>query len=324
MTADIKPLRVLIVDDSFEDREILKRYLKTIEEYDCQVEEAKNADAAFEKIMAVPPPDLLFLDFNMPGSTGLELLQRIRRSNNRFNFPVIMLTGEGSENVAVQAMKTGVGDYLVKDEINPESIRVAVISTIERFMMEKTIEEQRRQLEVAARTDGLTGLWNRRYFDEQLEIEIERASRYGLVLSLVMADLDHFKKVNDLYGHLVGDSVLIGFSEVLKQGLRMSDFAARYGGEEFCIIMPNIDLEGSAKAICRLADQLRKKTFRNDRGESFLVTASYGVVMFSKKFETPLQLIEAADGALYHAKNNGRNQAALLEQDSSYSTKCLE
>ena len=317
MVSDVAMLRVLIVDDSFEDREILKRYLKTLEEYQCQVTEAKNGDEAFEMIQK-KRPDLLFVDFNMPGTTGLDLLERLRRINNRFDFPVIMLTGEGSETVAVKAMKSGIGDYLVKDDINPESIRVAVVGSIDRFDMEKTIDAQRRQLEVAARTDGLTGLWNRRYFDEQLEMEIERATRYGLVLSLVMADLDHFKKVNDSFGHLVGDSVLIGFAGVLKQGLRLSDFAARYGGEEFCLIMPNIDLEGAGIAVSRLADALREHQFRNDRGGLFHVTASFGIVQFTKEFSEVANMIEAADKALYHAKEAGRDRVVTLEGDENY------
>lgn len=309
----VSKLRILIVDDSFEDREILKRYLKGISEYDSTIFEAKNVEEAFF-IIGKEMPELAFIDFNMPGQNGLDLLERLRRSD-QFDFPIIMLTGQGNENVAVKAMKIGVGDYLVKDEITPQAIRRSLISTLDRFHMEKTIESQRRQLEVAARTDGLTGLWNRRYFDEQLEIEIERASRYGLTFSLVMADLDNFKRVNDSYGHLVGDSVLIGFSNILKQSLRMSDFAARYGGEEFCILMPSVELYNSQKAILRLAEQLKRISFRNDQGEDFFITASFGIVQFRKDYSTSENFLDIADKALYHAKQNGRNKVVLAHSE---------
>lgn len=313
MDQQVQTLRVLIVDDSFEDREILKRYLKKVSEYHFQLTEAKDVEEAIGHINHLPP-DLMFVDFNMPGATGIDLLEKLRKFNN-YDFPIIMLTGEGSESVAVSAMKIGVGDYLIKDEINPNSVRIAIIATLDRFNMEKTIEAQRHQLEIAARTDGLTGLWNRRYFDEQLELEMERALRYKLVLSLVMADLDHFKKVNDNFGHLIGDSVLIGFAEVLREQLRMSDFAARYGGEEFCVIMPNINLENSILAIQRLQKQLKIKKYRNDKGDPFRITASFGTVVYSNLYPKPEHFLEAVDKALYHAKETGRDRIIAMNHE---------
>ena len=121
MDQRVERLRVLIVDDSFEDREILKRYLKKITQYRFQLTEAKDVEEAVGHICNFPP-DLMFVDFNMPGASGLDLLERVKKFNN-YDFPVIMLTGEGSEMVAVNAMKIGVGDYLIKDEINPNSIQ---------------------------------------------------------------------------------------------------------------------------------------------------------------------------------------------------------
>jgi len=315
-----RELKILIVDDSFEDREILKRYLKTINDYHIETMEARNVKEALGMIQE-HSLDLLFVDFNMPGASGLDLIKSLQK-NSKFEFPIIMLTGEGSENIAVTAMKMGIGDYLIKDEINSNSIRMAVIGTIDRFRMECFIETQKQLLEVAARTDGLTGLWNRRYFDEQIEIEMERAHRYGLMLSLVIADLDLFKKVNDTHGHLVGDSVLIGFSKVLKQGLRLTDFAARFGGEEFCIILPNIDYKSTLPPICRLASTMREKPFRNDRGDVFHVTASFGIVQYSNEFKSLEMFIEAADSALYHAKKIGRDKVVLLTPEGDFEIGC--
>ncbi len=322
MADQVETLRVLIVDDSFEDREILKRYVKGVKEYDCLVYEARDVEEALDWITD-HAPDLLFVDFNMPGATGLEMLEKLRRYN-RFEFPIIMLTGQGSEVVAVQALKIGVSDYLIKDDINAQSIRRSVIATIDRWRMEKTIEAQRRQLEVAARTDGLTGLWNRRYFDEQLDMELERANRYNLLLTLALGDLDKFKTVNDTYGHLIGDSVLIGFSEVVKQGLRMSDFAARYGGEEFCILMPNADIMSASFAICRLANDFRNRAFRSDKGDIFNVSVSFGLIQFDPQYDTTEKFIEAADKALYHAKENGRDKVVYHGPDGKYGTACLD
>lgn len=322
MAEKVTNLHVLVVDDAFEDREILKRYLKKLEKFNCEFSEAKNVEEALQAIR-LNPPDLMFVDFNMPGATGLELLDKIGRKRS-FEFPVIMLTGEGNENVAVSAMKSGVVDYLIKDKIGPDSIRVAVIGAMDRFTMEKTIEAQRRQLEVAARTDGLTGLWNRRYFDEQLEMELERAQRYGLMLSLAMADLDHFKDVNDNYGHLVGDSVLMGFGDTLKQGLRLSDFAARFGGEEFCMIMPNIDTYDASLAVCRLAATVRNRPFRNDKGGDFSITASFGIVMTTGRHTSTQSIIDDADKALYTAKEQGRDRVVVCNEDGSFTTVCAK
>ena len=320
--SDSRELHVLIVDDSFEDRAILKRHLLKVEEFRCMVTQAKNVDEALEKVRELPP-ELMFIDFNMPGANGIDLLHAIR-NEKRYDFPVIMLTGEGSENVAVRAMKGGAIDYLIKDEITADTIRMALVGAMERYQMEKTIEQQRRQLEVAARTDGLTGLWNRRYFDEQLELEIERASRYHHMLTLAMADLDFFKKVNDTWGHLVGDAVLMGFAEVLKQDLRMSDFAARYGGEEFCVIMPTVRLEDAAGAICRVLKHLRVKAFRNERGGLFHVTASFGLVQLSDGHTGAADILRDADQALFRAKDTGRNRIVSSLPNGEYATHCEE
>jgi diguanylate cyclase (GGDEF)-like protein len=309
-------LNILIVDDSFEDREILKRYLKGVNDYDCTVTEAKNVD---EGILAIQKdiPDLMFVDFNMPGASGLDLLDKLRKFN-QFQFPIIMLTGEGNEAVAVSAMKMGVGDYLVKDEINPDLVRLAILSTLDRFKMEKTIEAQRRELEIAARTDGLTGLWNRKYFDEQLALEVERAQRYGLVLTLVMADLDRFKDVNDTHGHLIGDAVLVGFSEVLKKDLRLSDFAARFGGEEFCMIIPSNSGKDTALCFKRVAEDFKATKFFGNGAKPFFVSASFGIVQHCSKFDSTEKLIHAADRALYHAKQNGRDKVVLIDEDGKF------
>jgi diguanylate cyclase (GGDEF)-like protein len=166
------------------------------------------------------------------------------------------------------------------------------------------------EIERLAVTDGLTGLFNHRHFQERLAQEFNRLERFSDPISLLIIDIDHFKKVNDTYGHPVGDSVLKGIAEKIKKTIRNIDVPARYGGEEFAVILPGTDENGAMNMAERLRKAMGSTKFASEKG-AFSVTVSTGVSTFTKEIKNKEELVETADKALYHAKRNGRNQSIL-------------
>jgi len=160
-------------------------------------------------------------------------------------------------------------------------------------------------------TDGLTGLVNHRTLQSRLDEHLAAAQRYGKKVSLLFTDIDHFKCVNDTYGHPVGDVVLREVARILQREARTTDVAARYGGEEFALVMPETDLAGAIKTAERIREKVGKASFATEQGE-LKVTLSVGVATFPGDAATKAQLIERADGGLYHAKRHGRNQTVAL------------
>ena len=171
---------------------------------------------------------------------------------------------------------------------------------LENARLHRTVEQQ-------AITDDLTGLANRRRFDESLGLEVSRAERFEGSLALVLADLDDFKRVNDLYGHQIGDDVLRRFADLMRESVREFDLAVRHGGEEFAVLLPETDLDGGARLAERLAASLRATRFTNRAGEAFTVTSSFGVAAFPGA-RSAEQLMLTADRALYRAKKEGKNR----------------
>ena len=159
-------------------------------------------------------------------------------------------------------------------------------------------------------TDGLTGISNRQSVEKSLQIEFERSKRYNSPLSLILLDVDHFKDVNDTYGHQKGDEILIAFASLLKKACRANDIAARYGGEEFLMILPQSNAQGAFKIAERVREEMMKISFTGNES-NFAVTVSCGVAEFNKDYESINKLIAAADQALYKAKNGGRNKTIL-------------
>ena len=159
-------------------------------------------------------------------------------------------------------------------------------------------------------TDGLTGISNRPSVEKSLQIEFERSKRYNSPLSLILLDVDHFKDVNDTYGHQKGDEILIAFASLLKKACRANDIAARYGGEEFVMVLPQSNAQGAFKIAERVREEMMKISFTGNES-NFAVTVSCGVAEFNKDYESINKLITVADRALYEAKNGGRNKTIL-------------
>ncbi len=307
---EMETLNILIVDDSTEDRTLYKRLLMQDAETNYIITEVASGTEALE-VCNTEAPDCILLDYNIPDLDGLEILHELSRSKAEITPPVVMLTGERNLSVAVEAMKNGAQDYLTKGNVSFESLKLALDNAIEKNALKRALKTREDELKRLALTDDLTGLYSRRYVREQLQQEFHRASRYNIPFCIVLIDLDHFKQVNDLYGHLTGDRVLIAFSELLRQCTRQSDTVSRYGGEEFLILLPNTLLKPAQIVTDRICAKAKNLVHRGLAGETFQVTCSQGLTEFEPTLYGSEKLIQRADEALYRAKDLGRNQVCV-------------
>ena len=258
------------------------------------------------KLLVSNDVDLILCDIEMPGIDGLKFLAMIQSREDLKEKPVIMLTSHGDLNTKVRGLESGASDYITKP-FEPEEM----VARIRVHMQIKTLQDELRRsnqlLLELAQTDPLTRLCNRRYLYEKLEIELNRCFRAKNPLALIMTDIDHFKKVNDQFGHQVGDEVLTKVSDMLQEELRTYDLAARYGGEEFCLVLPETDLE----AACEVAERIRHRAEQMkfpDPMHNHQLTMSFGVAAYDGTSNGSIdEIIRLADDALYEAKNGGRN-----------------
>jgi diguanylate cyclase (GGDEF)-like protein len=256
---------------------------------------AATGDDGLAKAQVIVP-DLILLDVDMPDPNGFEVCRRLKLNEMLHSIPVIFLTGAGSTEEIIRGLELGAIDYVTKP-FDPAELRARVRAALRmKFMIDLLAKK--------AQIDALTGLWNRRYFDQRLDAEISLANRTGRPLAVIMLDLDHFKSVNDQYGHPMGDEVLRRIGHLLVESVRTEDVVCRYGGEEFAIIVPN-----AAGGVSELAERLRKRIESEPfvfAGTSSKITSSFGVASRTTKIAP--SIVQEADEALYRAKQGGRNR----------------
>jgi len=303
------PTRILLVEDNIDDVEVLRRFIRRVPG-SYQVDIAYDADEAISKA-SQGAYDLALVDHQLPGASGHELIGTMREAVPEL--PIVMLTGHGDEKLAVEVMKAGAYDYLRKHDLDPSILARVVRNVLERSRLENEVRQVNERLREWAIRDGLTGLYNHRHFQELLRTEMARARRYGQPLACLMLDLDHFKDVNDTYGHPFGDRVLKRLAATLTDVAREVDIIARYGGEEFVVVLPNTDREGAR----RLAERVRSSVSENTlafEGEGVTTTVSIGVATHHDPgVEDEQDLVKRADAALYRAKHNGRDQVCVAD-----------
>jgi diguanylate cyclase (GGDEF)-like protein len=310
-----QPAKILVVDDSQTQREKLAQVLRA-EGY--EVVEAKDGKEAIKAVKA-SQPDLVLLDMVLPDMDGCEVLRLIKPRDTDQFMPVIILSMKGDVATKVEGLRIGADDFLVKGVEDPEIIaRCQAMLRIK--SLQERLREMQRKLEEQSITDGLTNLKNRRFFDERLSEEFRRAQRYGDYLSLIMVDLDHFKQVNDRFGHPAGDAVLRESAGLIRASLRDPDICARYGGEEFAVILPKTHMSGALAVAERIWRAIGAKDFLLGPGEdgrtpkAIKVTCSIGVAFYpSKDINSSDLLLRFADQALYQAKRSGRNTICLYQ-----------
>lgn len=308
--AGVSAWRILLVEDDDIDQMIVERMLED-SSLDAQMVVTSNVEDA-RREMEEGHFDCALVDLELPDGDGLSLAQ------DEGAPPTVILTGRNDEAHATRAVRGGVQDYLIKGEFDERHLQRAIIYAVERARLRQQLcevtsqlhqtvhhlEEANKKLEKLATVDALTGLHNRRAFDDRLE-ELVKEARRGRSFCLVMFDVDHFKSFNDTYGHQAGDAVLSAIGAWLRQNVREVDFPARYGGEEFAVLLVDLLLEEAIQLTERfrwgLAHQL---------GLAWPVTASFGVASWSQHMEGCQDVIEIADQALYRAKSAGRNRVA--------------
>lgn len=307
-------IRILYADDNSDHLELFRASLRSYP-FPIVVLSASTGREAIE-ILQKEPVDLIVLDYRLPDCTGVDLIKEVSGPGRP---PVIIITGAGDEKIAVAAMKLGAYDYVVKDDLIGEELPKAISSALVRHTETQRKDEERAKLAEMAFTDALTGLRNRRFFNESFEREFASVKRYGRQLALLLIDFDHFKRINDSYGHGFGDLVLADSAKALLSLVRSADLVARYGGEEIVALLPDTDVIGGTILAERMRRIVSEIPFRSEKGEPVTVTLSIGLACQGGTggFDGPTEFLSAADAALYRAKNAGRNQVVVAEEPES-------
>ncbi len=304
--------RIMIVDDN---EDMLTIYRRVLKNEGFEVHTATSGDECLEQLATVRP-DIFLLDVMLPDCNGIDLVKQIKSQPAFANSFVVLLSGLITDSSSkITGLEAGALDYLARPISNKELVaRMKSLVSILNF--QESLENISKGFETLSITDGLTGISNRRHFDQVLSLEFSRHARSGKELSLIMLDIDHFKLFNDHYGHVQGDKCLQQISQVLNAGAtRPSDLIARYGGEEFVCILPETGLQGAL----RIAEKIR-----NGIGELHIphawsevtpyVTASLGVVSLNgNALVTVSEIIALADELMYRAKSRGRNRIECNE-----------
>jgi diguanylate cyclase (GGDEF)-like protein len=288
--------RVLVIDDVEAIHSLVKIRLKD-EGIDWL--SAFDADSGVD-LAAQEQPDLILLDVDMPGRDGFTACAALKANPRTIGIPVIFLTASASAEQRVRGLELGALDYVNKP-FDSSELRARVRGALRlKYMMDLLAHK--------AAVDGLTGLWNRVHFDQRLASEMSLSRRNATQLSCIMVDVDHFKLVNDNYGHPFGDFVLRRVAEILMQMCRGEDICCRYGGEEFAVLCPNTAADGAAGLAERMREAIEAEIFEC-RNTVVRVSCSFGVAEVSGR--TDPTLVELADNALYQAKEGGRNRVAV-------------
>jgi two-component system cell cycle response regulator len=297
-------INLLLVEDEPTQRLLMSRMLRAV---GYSVDVAEDGETAL-RMIKTGKYQLVLTDWEMPGMDGITLCRLVREANLPSVY-ILLLTSHVAVAHAVEGLRAGANDFIRKPA--DETELVARLDVGRRMvLLEQSLREANSQIEKLSVTDSLLGIFNRRYLHERLPQESARSRRYGKPLSLVMADLDHFKRINDTHGHQVGDLVLQHVVKLARSALRVSDWIARYGGEEFVIVLPETPLLG-AYAVAERMRRLCAETPVELPGAQLLVTASFGVATIdgvSPSDEDADAMLRDADRALYASKRAGRNR----------------
>lgn len=299
---------VLIIDDSQAVRE---RIINTLESFDffARYHEAEDGLEGFKKLLA-SPVDIILCDLEMPRIDGFKFLSMLKSRPDLQDVPVIILTGMNDRELKIKGLKQGAIDFITKP-FDPEELLARVKVHLKIKHLQDDLKRSNELLLELSNTDHLTRLFNRRYMMDAMDKEVQRTIRKGGNLSLLILDIDHFKLVNDSYGHLQGDAVLQRVAMHLSRELRNYDVAARYGGEEFVAVLPDATLKEAAFVAERVRASIQDIKFEGELSPLSL-TASLGVATFpAQGCNTVDEFIKLADDALYRAKSNGRNRVEL-------------
>jgi len=302
-------MNALIVDDSPIYRKLIRDHLQ---EWGFVPTEVENGSQAWRVLQQTDSPKLVILDWVLPDLDGIELCQRIRNAGkSRPYVYIILLTGKDGRKDMLTAMQAGVDDYLVKP-FDESELRARILVGKRIVDLQQELILARESMRHAATHDSLTGLMNRAEVMDSLTRELARSKRDGKPVGIILADIDHFKSVNDSCGHLYGDEVLKEVARRFRGRLRVYDAVGRYGGEEFLMVLPGCDAMTTIIRADELRLHLASKPVVSAK-TSRVITVSMGVVT-SEQGGTPEALLSQADCGLYRAKQKGRNRVEEVEK----------
>lgn len=314
-----KSLKILVADDDSFVREMLSAILESV---GYTVDTAANGVEALEKFRSEKKFDLILSDMNMPEMSGLDIIKEIRGNDNKV--PIIILTGNNEISIAIDALKSGANDYLLKDENIQDVILISIDKVMENYRLKKQniellqdLERKNIELNKMAFVDGLTGISNRRYFEDSLNNEWITAVKESMPLAVILIDIDFFKLYNDTYGHQQGDVCLKKVAQKLNESAGVSkNTVARYGGEEFVAILPGIDERGAGFIANKMISGIALLNIPHESSSvSDIITVSLGVGCgFPNKSMNPADLLQIADRELYKAKESGRNRILISSE----------
>jgi len=301
------PRQVMIAEDDPMFRRILQSWLR---EWGYKVTVVEDGAQAWESLQQEPSPELLILDWVMPGVNGPELCRRIReRGGSPYQY-IMLVTGKDAKQDIVTGFDAGADDYITKP-IDREELQARLRVGNRILSLQRGLIAAREELAFQATHDLLTGIWNRRAVLDCMFRECQRGFRAHESIAVLMLDVDHFKRINDTYGHLAGDEVLREVANRLVQNVRSFDIVGRYGGEEFLVVLPGCDETQIHSSADRLRASIANEPIAFDQAK-VAITVSIGATLVSADLDaTQTEILLAADKALYEAKNNGRNRVEV-------------
>ena len=290
-----RDIKLMVVDDS---QMVRKQMKEILQKHMFKVLVAAHGEEALNYLEDNSDVKLVLTDYNMPVIDGLELTKRIREKYDKHRMAIISLTGSNEHLISAKFLKTGVNDFINKPFSN-EELMCRINNTLEAI-------EQVELLSKFANLDFLTGVYNRRYFFNHIKDFLNKNKKFAIA----MLDIDYFKKINDAYGHDVGDLVLKNLALILKNNTKGSDIIARFGGEEFCIALANVDEKNAISFFVKLKNIISKESIKI-KNITIKYTVSIGVYINEDQLEEINLIIKHADEALYRAKNEGRNRVEI-------------
>jgi two-component system, cell cycle response regulator len=300
-------MRILVADDDPVSCRLLDRLLH---KWGYEVIAAHSGTEAWEVLQADHAPRVALLDWMMPGLDGLEICRRVRARSSQPYVYIMLLTANDKVGNVVEGLESGADDYLTKP-FHPQELRARLHVGLRMLDLESNLVEARENLRFKASHDALTSIWNRGAIIELLERELSRARRDGSSVGILLADIDHFKRINDTRGHLVGDEVLRAVTGRLKGEVRSYDSVGRYGGEEFLILLPGCDnAKLTAKAV-QLVKIVERSSIETSTGPVAATISIGGIASGECPHAELNSLLRAADMALYRAKVSGRNRSEM-------------
>lgn len=300
-------MRILIADDEPVSRRMLQALLL---KWGYDVVSAEDGNAAWEKMKAPDAPRMALLDWMMPGQNGVDVCRAIRKQRPEPYTYILLLTAKDAKESVVEGLESGADDYLTKP-FNPQELKARIRVGLRVLDLEDNLVQAREAMRFKATHDTLTGVWNRGAILEAMDREVSRSRREHISLGVLIADLDHFKSVNDTYGHLTGDSVLREVTKRMQIDVRSYDAVGRYGGEEFLILLPGCDSLQTRTKAERLRQIIVQEPVETPSGALNVTISVGGVATADWPGQTANHILQMADSALYRAKEEGRNRIAM-------------